>query len=82
MRRPPVVRLSSRTTSGISTEGESTGGDFAGPIPAEIAATAAANGFCCGAAVDHVATVSQILDLWQDPQECYDIFMNNFTERT
>ena len=24
----------------------------------------------------------QIFDLWQDPQERYDIFMNNFTERT
>ncbi len=24
----------------------------------------------------------QIFDLWQDPQERYDLFMNNFTERT
>ena len=24
----------------------------------------------------------QVFDLWQDPQERYDIFMNNFTERT
>ncbi len=24
----------------------------------------------------------QIFDLWQDPQERYDIFMNNYTERT
>jgi arylsulfatase len=23
-----------------------------------------------------------VFDLWQDPQERYDIFMNNFTERT
>ena len=23
-----------------------------------------------------------MFDLWQDPQERYDIFMNNFTERT
>ena len=30
----------------------------------------------------YVATVPQIFDLWQDPQERYDIFMNNFTERT
>jgi hypothetical protein len=29
-----------------------------------------------------VATVPQIFDLWADPQERYDIFMNNFTERT
>jgi hypothetical protein len=28
------------------------------------------------------ATVPQVLDLWQDPQERYDLFMNNFTERT
>jgi hypothetical protein len=30
----------------------------------------------------YVATVPQIFDLWQDPQERYDIFMTNFTERT
>lgn len=30
----------------------------------------------------YVATVPQIFDLWADPQERYDIFMNNFTERT
>ena len=24
----------------------------------------------------------QVFDLWQDPQERYDIFMNNYTERT
>ena len=23
-----------------------------------------------------------MFDLWQDPQERYDLFMNNFTERT
>ena len=28
------------------------------------------------------AMVPQIFDLWQDPQERYDIFMNNYTERT
>jgi len=31
---------------------------------------------------EYAATVPQIFDLWQDPQERYDIFMNNFTERT
>ena len=30
----------------------------------------------------YVATAPQVFDLWQDPQERYDIFMNNFTERT
>ncbi|WP_338049997.1 sulfatase-like hydrolase/transferase [Rhodopila globiformis] len=30
----------------------------------------------------YVATVSQVFDLWQDPQERYDIFMNNYTEHT
>jgi len=30
----------------------------------------------------YVATVPQIFDLFADPQERYDIFMNNFTERT
>jgi arylsulfatase A-like enzyme len=30
----------------------------------------------------YVATVPQIFNLWQDPQERYDLFMNNFTERT
>jgi arylsulfatase len=30
----------------------------------------------------YVATVPQVYDLWQDPQERYDIFMNNYTERT
>jgi arylsulfatase len=29
-----------------------------------------------------VAIVPQVFDLWQDPQERYDIFMNNYTERT
>jgi len=29
-----------------------------------------------------VATVPQIYDLWQDPQERYDLFMTNWTERT
>ena len=33
-------------------------------------------------AAKYVATVPQIFDLWQDPQERYDLFMNNFTERT
>ena len=30
----------------------------------------------------YVALVPQVFDLWQDPQERYDIFMNNYTERT
>ena len=30
----------------------------------------------------YVATVPQVFDLWQDPQERYDIFMNNFAEHT
>jgi arylsulfatase A-like enzyme len=30
----------------------------------------------------YVAIVPQIFDLWQDPQERYDIFMNNYAERT
>lgn len=30
----------------------------------------------------YVATVPQIFDLLQDPQERYDIFMNNYTEHT
>jgi arylsulfatase len=30
----------------------------------------------------YVATVPQVFNLWQDPQERYDIFMNNYTERT
>jgi arylsulfatase len=30
----------------------------------------------------YVATVPQIFDLWADPQERYDLFMNNFTEHT
>ena len=30
----------------------------------------------------HVASVPQVFDLWADPQERYDIFMTNFTERT
>jgi len=33
-------------------------------------------------AKSYVATVPQVFDLWQDPQERYDLFMNNFTERT
>ena len=33
-------------------------------------------------AAKYVATAPQIFDLWADPQERYDIFMNNFTERT
>ncbi len=30
----------------------------------------------------YVAVAPEIFDLWQDPQERYDIFMNNYTERT
>jgi len=30
----------------------------------------------------YVAAAPQIFDLWADPQERYDVFMNNFTERT
>jgi arylsulfatase A-like enzyme len=30
----------------------------------------------------YVATVPQVFDLWGDPQERYDIFMNNYTEHT
>jgi len=33
-------------------------------------------------ASSYVATVPQIFDLWADPQERYDLFMNNFTEKT
>jgi arylsulfatase A-like enzyme len=33
-------------------------------------------------AAKYVATVPQVFDLWQDPQERYDIFMSNVTERT
>jgi arylsulfatase len=35
-----------------------------------------------GVKTGDVATVPQVFDLWQDPQERYDIFMNNYTERT
>jgi arylsulfatase len=28
----------------------------------------------------YVATVPQVFDLWHDPKERYDIFMNNYTE--
>jgi len=30
----------------------------------------------------YVATCPQVFDLWQDPQERYDLFMTNWTERT
>lgn len=30
----------------------------------------------------YVATVPAVYDLWQDPQERYDLFMNSFTEKT
>lgn len=30
----------------------------------------------------YVATIPQVFDLWQDPQERYDIFMTNFVEST
>lgn len=30
----------------------------------------------------YVAIVPQVFDLWQDPQERYDVFMNNWTEHT
>ncbi len=30
----------------------------------------------------YVGAVPQIFDLWADPQERYDLFMNNFTEKT
>jgi arylsulfatase len=30
----------------------------------------------------YVTVVRQVFDLWQGPQERYDIFMNNTTERT
>ena len=30
----------------------------------------------------YVATVPEVFDLWEDPQERYDIFMNNYTEHT
>lgn len=33
-------------------------------------------------AEQYVATVPAIYDLWQDPQERYDLFMNSFTEKT
>ena len=31
---------------------------------------------------NYVATVPAVYDLWQDPQERYDLFMNSFTEKT
>ncbi|CCB64957.1 Sulfatase [Hyphomicrobium sp. MC1] len=30
----------------------------------------------------YVAIVPQVFDIWQDPQERYDVFMNNYTEHT
>jgi arylsulfatase len=31
---------------------------------------------------EHIATVPAIYDLWQDPQERNDVFMNSLTEKT
>ena len=31
---------------------------------------------------DYVATVPELFDLWQDPQERYDILMTHWTEKT
>lgn len=33
-------------------------------------------------AARHTAIVPELFDLWQDPQERYDIFMNSFAEKT
>ena len=30
----------------------------------------------------YIATVPAVYNLWQDPQERYDLFMNSFTEKT
>ena len=30
----------------------------------------------------YIATVPAVYDIWQDPQERYDLFMNSFTEKT
>lgn len=35
-----------------------------------------------GGLVAGLLPIPQIFDLWQSPQERYDIFMNNYTERT
>jgi arylsulfatase len=32
--------------------------------------------------VKYVATAPQVFDLWQDPQERYDLLMTNWTEKT
>jgi arylsulfatase len=37
---------------------------------------------CWKGAEKYVATTPQVFDLWADPQERYDILMNNFTEHT
>ena len=49
------------------------------PPPAASRSTAISAG---RAPSKYVATVPQVFDLWQDPQERYDIFMNNYTEHT
>ena len=33
-------------------------------------------------AAEYVAEGPELYDLWQDPQERYNIFMNNWTEKT
>ena len=67
--RPVSVTTRPSSTCG-ATDGERTGG------------LAVDTNLGWKGADKYVATVPQVFDLLQDPQERYDIFMNNFTEHT
>ena len=70
--------LSPGAVRGATTSPCSTCAATTAPRPAAWPSTPTS----AGRGPEYVATVPQVFDLWQDPQERYDIFMNNFTERT
>ena len=81
-----------RTSWFYFTENELTPGAARGQLQGHLQPARrrwASHGRSCGGpnlgwkgAEKYVATVPQVFDLWADPQERYDIFMNNYTERT
>jgi hypothetical protein len=56
--------------------------DFIHKSPSQTGGLAVDSNLGWKGAEKYVATFPQLFDLWQDPQERCDVFMNNFTEQS
>ena len=77
VREPPHSSASGRTAGGGDTDRTRVG-----RCSARGRGWLATRGARDARAADYVATVPELFDLWQDPQERYDILMTHWAEKT